>query len=157
MRMVEHNEKRRETAEYSTSYASGWFQWVWVVGYFALYLFVVLFGFLEFAEEGFKFLCLAMHMFWVVLAVGNRAMIKAYYGIDSSNIMFDLLSWTFCWCYAAAQENLQAREGEVVDLKVQDTPEKKPAVELAAAGDEAAGDEAAGDEAAGGDEAAAAE
>merc|ERR1712242_315621 len=106
-------------------------------GYFALYLMVIIFGFLEFAESGFKYLALAMHMFWVALAVGNRSLMKSYYGIDSSNIMFDLLSWTFCWCYAGTQEVLQAREGEVVrDLKVADTaaPVMDQKVELAQAG-----------------------
>merc|ERR1711993_114641 len=135
MKMVEHNERRKETPEFNQSFAAGTFQWVWVIGYFTLYLLVIIFGFLEFAESGFKFLCLAMHMFWVALAVGNRSLIKAYYGIDSSNILFDLLSWTFCWCYAGAQENLQAREGEVVELKVEETakPSNDKAVELVSA------------------------
>jgi Cys-rich protein (TIGR01571 family) len=144
MKMVEHNERRKETSDYDPSYAAGAFQWVWVVGYFALYLMVIIFGLLEFAESGFKYLALAMHMFWVALAVGNRSLMKSYYGIDSSNIMFDLLSWSFCWCYAGTQEVLQAREGEVVrDLKVADTatpakPVVDQKIELASAGDEAA-------------------
>jgi len=103
----------RKTAGFTRSS----FQFVWTVGYFSLFFLVILFGFLELAEDGFKFLALAMWLFWIVLCVGNRQLIKAHYGIDSSNICFDILSWTFCWCYAGVQENLQAREGELVQIK----------------------------------------
>jgi len=103
------------------------FQVMWTVGYFSLFLLVILFGFLEFAEDGFKHLALAMWLFWIVLSVGNRQLIKSHYGIDSSNICFDILSWTFCWCYAGVQENLQAREGELVDLVVKGNGGQKPA------------------------------
>ena len=139
--MVQRNELLKETDQYKLGFATGPFQLVWTVGYFTLYFLVILCGFLELAEPGFKFLALVMHLFWVVLCVGNRQLIKAYYGIDSSNLLFDFLSWTFCWCYAGVQENLQSRDGELVDLKVMATPKKKVAgdseVELMNGGDQA--------------------
>jgi len=94
------------------------FQLVWIVGYWSLFLLVILFCFLDLAEEGFIHLAGAMWLFWVVLCVGNRQLIKSHYGIDSSNICFDILSWGCCWCYAGVQENLQARDGKLVDLVV---------------------------------------
>jgi len=94
------------------------FQLVWMVAYWSLFLLVILFQFLELAENGFTYLSSAMWLFWIVMCVGNRQLIKSHYGIDSSNICFDILSWTCCWCYAGVQENLQARDGKLVDLVV---------------------------------------
>jgi len=118
-RIVEINERQKETTLYSEAYAAGFAQNVFVAAYWTLYILVIVLCFVDFAEDGFLQLGLTLYLFWIALCVGNRQMIKQFYGIDSSNIVFDLLSWTFCWCWAGVQEDLQSREGEVV-LKVKE-------------------------------------
>merc|ERR1712013_187190 len=119
MQIVERNERQRGTELYSESFAMGFTQNVFVAAFWTLYVLVIALCLVDFVEDGFLQLALTLYLFWIALCVGNRQMIKEFYGIDSSNIVFDLLSWTFCWCCAGVQEDLQSREGEVV-LKVKE-------------------------------------
>jgi len=118
-RIVDINERQRGTTLYSDAYAAGFTQSMFVAAYWTLYVLVIVLCLVDFAEDGFLQLGLTLYLFWIALCVGNRQMIKQFYGIDSSNIVFDILSWTFCWCWAGVQEDLQSRDGEVM-LKVKE-------------------------------------
>jgi len=119
MRIVELNERQIHTSRYSEAYSAGFTQSVVISAYWALYVVVLVLCFVDFAVDGCVQLALTLYLFWLALCVGNRQMIKTFYGIDSSNVLFDLLSWTFCWCWAGVQEDLQSRDGEVA-LKVRE-------------------------------------
>merc|ERR1712087_801695 len=102
-RIVNLNERQRGTALYSESYAAGFTQQMFVAAHWTLYVVIIVLCLLDFAEDGCLQLALTLYLFWLALCVGNRQMIKQFYGIDSSNLVFDLLSWTFCWCWAGVQ------------------------------------------------------
>lgn len=86
-------------------------------GRFKLYLHIFLYWafwgatiillFCDFAEDGLYEYALTIYCLWIFISIRNRRAIKTYYGIDSSNMLFDFLSWIFCWYFAALQEKLQ--------------------------------------------------
>ena len=84
------------------------FKYIWIIGYWLLWFLCILFLFLEYVETGFFELGLTFYLFYIVLCIGNRNLIKKYYKIDSSHVIFDICSWMFCCCMAVLQEDLQS-------------------------------------------------
>eukprot|EP01084_Bolivina_argentea_P315600 546811_1 len=91
---------------------------IWIGGYWLLWALFIIFLCLEFIVNGFFYLGLTMYCFYYVISVMNRNVIKTYYNINSSHIIFDFFSWGFCCCCAVIQEDLQSIQDVDYDLSV---------------------------------------
>merc|ERR1712154_668606 len=91
-------------------------KWVWIAGYWAFWFMALVFAFLAIAFEGWLAMSCTFFLFYLLLSVGNRGLIKQYYQINSSHFIFDMCSWTFCCACATIQEAKQSEQG--IDLKV---------------------------------------
>merc|ERR1712154_535283 len=97
-------------------YQDSAFKWVWICGYWAFWFMALVFAFLAIAFEGWLAMSCTFFLFYLLLSVGNRGLIKQYYQINSSHFIFDMCAWTFCCACATVQEAKQSEQG--IDLKV---------------------------------------
>eukprot|EP01084_Bolivina_argentea_P313610 543104_1 len=119
-------ENNYESERNDRHFESNAFKYFWIIGYWLLWFLVILFLLLDYAISGMFELALSFYLLYLICCVVNRGNIKLYYEIDSSNVLFDVLSWVFCWCCAAVQEEFQSKENlelSSVQLKVNQSVE----------------------------------
>ena len=129
LKLIKHNKLHDEDdindILYDKNYNDDFFKYFWIICYWFTWLLCIIFLICAIFINGMLELGLTFYLFYIMVCVINRNMIRNFYNINSSNTCYSLMSWVFCFCCAVIQEDLQSNQNTSIELKLKNKNKNK--------------------------------